>query len=251
MGIFSKKQEPQTFEEYVEFFDNIPAERRNKYLKYIESFATMKDSIFTSYTSMTDFYDYEGYRLDNMARAMKAPKREGHLVYMFLGNFYGFNHIHSLKRELVKKNGEVRFNLNRFSKCPAYFDNQELYFTINPSAGRASESTENLSIIAANSKTPKDKKETYFYIEEKSETVFNVSQYWDDSIQGVERVNEAGKFISNLLDGLKRQDFHSIDFTTEPKKLEVLDRLLDEAKALTAPKTTESTTTAETTKDKK
>jgi len=75
MGIFKKRQEPQTFEEYVAYFDALPAERRNRYLKYFECFDTMKSTLFTNYENMTDFYDYEGYRLDCIAKKIESTKR--------------------------------------------------------------------------------------------------------------------------------------------------------------------------------
>lgn len=251
MGIFKKRQEPQTFEEYVAYFDALPAERRNRYLKYFECFDTMKSTLFTNYENMTDFYDYEGYRLDCIAKKLKAPRGEGHIIYSFLGKFHHYHFVQSVKHELVEKNGEFAFNLCRIPNKPEYFKDNMLYFSINPN-NQMTKSADKLTIIASNKKDYTNGHNTYFFIEEESETVYNVNQYWDETTKGVEDINQAGKIISSVLDSLKNYTCHTIDFTTEPEKLEVWNRLIGEAKELTkATAETKAETTTDDNRDKK
>ncbi len=251
MGIFKKTPRPETFEDYVAYFDSLPAERRNIYLKYFESFNELNNALFTSYAEMTDFYDYEGYRLDCIAKKMKAPRGEGLNIYSFLSKFYGFHHVESLKRELVRGNGEFAFNLIRLRNKPEYFQDEMLYFTINPNKTH-NERSDMLSIIASNKKDYAEGNNTFFYIEENSETVYNVNQYWDESTKGIDDINKAGKYISSILDLMKQFSCHTIELTEEKDKVEVWNRLLDEAKELSKskPETTTETTT-ETNRDKK
>jgi len=110
-------------------------------------------------------------------------------------------------------------------------------------------SADKLTIIASNKKDYTNGHNTYFFIEEESETVYNVNQYWDETTKGVEDINQAGKIISSVLDSLKNYTCHTIDFTTEPEKLEVWNRLIGEAKELT--KATAETKAEATTEDKR
>lgn len=245
-GLFKKQPQPQTFEEYVQFFDNIPNERRNIYLKYIEAYSQMEDALFMRYAQLSDFYDYQNYRLENIARNLKAPRGEGSNLVHFVNKFYGFHHISTIKHELVEKNGEVHFNLCRFANKPKYFENDDMFVTINPNAG-TSEKNNNLTILVSNSKDKSNS--TFFYVDDKTETVWNVNQYCDETNAGIHDINEAGKFISKLFEDMRNFSPTTIQKTQDKEALEVLDRLLAEAKELN--KETKAPVANEETKDKK
>ena len=250
MGLFTKKYEPSTFEEYVQFFDSIPAERRNRYLKYIDSYNDLTDTLFTSYTNMTDFYDFEAYRLETMGKKMKAPKGEALTVYHMIDKFYTFHPIRFLQDELYRNNGVAHFNLCFMPNKPKYFADEHLYFEIDMANYMMKKP--GLMAIASNKPGLAKNGVTYFFIDEKFQFVCNVNKYFDETPKGIEDTNNAGKFISTILEKFKKGNCHKLERTKEPEKLEVLDRLLEEAKTLRENIVEETTeTTTESTRDKK
>ena len=250
MGLFTKKYEPNTLEEYVQFFDSIPAERRNVYLKYIDGYNELTDTLFTSYTSMTDFYDYEAYRLETMGKRMKAPRGEALTVYHMLDKLYSFHPVRFLQDELYKNNGTAHFNLRFIPKKPKYFADEHLYFEID----MANYMMEKPGLMAIASNTPGLAKKgvTYFFIDEKFQFVCNVNKYFDETPKGIEDTNNAGKFISTILEKINKGTCHTLERTRDTEKLEVLDKLLEEAKCLREDIVEETTeTTSESTRDRK